>query len=136
MKTQLIALSFMLVAGAATAQTAPVQPVAKIVAAEGLSTVGYQDTMRNAAAEMRLFEGSRVMTATTGTVDILFNSGCRITLKPGEVFNVSDANCRSLLASRAGRLPVAAVPSANVMLIGTAAVGLGILVAGERQSGS
>ena len=139
MKKQLLALSFMLVAGAVAAQTAPAQPVAQIVATDGLVTIGYQDTMSNAAADMRLFEGSRVMTATTGKVDILFTSGCRITLNPGEVFNVSDANCKALVASRAGAAagaPVAAGPSANTMLIGFGVAGAAMLVAGDKQSGS
>jgi len=139
MKKQLLALSFMLVAGAVAAQTAPAQPVAQIIATDGLVTIGYQDTMSNAAANMGLFEGSRVMTATTGKIDILFNSGCRITLNPGEVFSVSEANCKSLVAARAGTVPApmaVVVPSANIMLIGAAVVGAGIVVAGNKQSGS
>lgn len=138
MKKQLLALSFMLVAGAVAAQTAPVQPVAKIVATEGLVTIGYKDALTNAAVDMRLFEGSRVMTTTTGKVDIVFDSGCRVTLNPGEVFNVSDQSCKALLASRAGAVPVAGIGavSTNTVLIGTGALGLGILVAGNKQSGS
>ena len=139
MKKQLFALGFMLVAGAVTAQTAPVQPVAKIVSTEGLVTIGYQNTMRNAANEMGLFEGTNVMTTTTGVVQIVFNSGCRVTLMPGEVFNVSEASCRALVASRAASQPLAggSLPAgANAALLGTAAVGLGILVSGSKQSGS
>ncbi|MDD2920242.1 hypothetical protein [Rhodoferax sp.] len=144
MKKQWLALSFMLVAGAVTAQTAPVQPVAKIVATEGLVTIGYQDTLRSAVVDMRLFEGARVMNTTTGTAEIVFDSGCRITLKPGEVFNVSDANCKSLVASRARALPLvvaaaaagAGAAGASSVLLGAAVVSIGTLVAGEKQSGS
>jgi hypothetical protein len=139
MKKQLFALGFMLVAGAVTAQTAPVQPVAKIVSTEGLVTVGYQDSMRSAANNMGLFEGTSVMTTTTGVVEIVFNSGCRVTLRPGEVFNVSEASCRALVASRAASQSLAggSLPAgANAALLGTAAVGLGILVSGSKQSGS
>ncbi len=138
MKKQLLALSFMLVSGTVAAQTAPVQPIAKIVSTDGLVTIGYQDTLRNAAADMRLFEGARVMTTTTGKVDIVFNSGCRVALNPSEVFDVSDANCKALLASRAGGVPVATggASGANAALVGAAAVGLGIMVAGNKQSGS
>ena len=142
MKKQLLALSFMLVAGAVAAQTAPVQPIAKIVSTEGLVTIGFQDTLRNAAADMRLFEGSRVMTTTTGIAEIVFDSGCRVTLKPGEVFNVSDASCKALLASRAGALPgagaapVGGVAGASSVLLGAGVVSVGILVAGNKQSGS
>ena len=138
MKKQLLALSFMLVAGAVAAQTAPAQPVAKIVATDGLVTIGYRDTMSSAAVDMRLFEGARVMTTTTGSVDIVFDTGCRVALKPGEVFSVSDANCKALLASRAGAVPapLAVVPGVNTVLIGAAVVGTGILVAGNKQSGS
>lgn len=146
MKKQWLALSFMLVAGAVTAQTAPVQPVAKIVATEGLVTIGFQDTMRNAVVDMRLFEGTRVMTTTTGTAEIVFDSGCRITLKPGEVFNVSDSSCKALLASRAGAVPVAVAAAAagagvgaagaSSVLMGAAVVSIGIVVAGDKQSGS
>ena len=155
MKKQLLALSFMLVAGAVAAQTAPAQPVAKIVATDGLVTIGYRDTMSSAAVDMRLFEGSRVMTTTTGSVDIVFDTGCRVALKPGEVFSVSDANCKALLASRAaalkvagvagvavvagagaGAVPVVLAAGANTVLMGAAATGLGIIVAGEKQSGS
>lgn len=147
MKKQLLALSFMLVAGAVAAQSAPAQPVAKIVATDGLVTIGYKDTMSNAAADMRLFEGARVMTATTGTIDIVFDSGCRVALKASEVFSVSDANCKALVASRAGAaagvpvaaaagVPVAAGPSANAMLIGFGVAGAAMLVAGDKQSGS
>jgi hypothetical protein len=88
---------------------------------------------------MRLFEGARVMTATTGTIDIVFDSGCRVALKASEVFSVSDANCKALVASRAGAaggLPVAAVPSANAMLIGFGVAGAAMLIAGDKQSGS
>jgi len=136
MKKQLLALSFMLVAGAVAAQTAPVQPVAKIVSTQGLVTIGYQDTMRNATVDMRLFEGSRVMTTTTGIAEIVFDSGCRVTLKPGEVFNVSDASCKALLASRAGAAPVAGAVGVNSMLIGTAVLGVGAFAAGNKNSGS
>jgi len=139
MKKQLLALSFMVVASAVSAQSAPVQPVAKIVSAQGLTTVGYQNTMRNAATEMGLFEGSSVMTTTTGVVQIVFNSGCRVTLTPGEVFNVSEASCRALVASRAAAQPLAggSLPAgANAALLGTAAMGLGIMVSGSKQSGS
>ena len=139
MKKQLLALSFMLVAGAVAAQSAPAQPVAKIVATDGLVTIGYKDTMSNAVADMRLFEGARVMTATTGSIDIVFDSGCRVALKASEVFSVSDANCKALLASRAGAAagaPVASVPSANTMLIGFGVAGAAMLIAGDKQSGS
>ena len=139
MKKQLLALGFMLVAGAVSAQTAPVQPVAKIVSTEGLVTVGYQDSMRSAANNMGLFEGTSVMTTTTGVVEIVFNSGCRVTLRPGEVFNVSEASCRALVASRAASQQVAGrglPPGANGVLLGTAALGVIIIVAGEKQSGS
>ena len=142
MKKQLISLGLALMAGAVAAQTAPVQPVAKIVSTEGLVTIGYQDTLRNAAVDMRLFEGTRVMTTTTGEAEIVFDSGCRVTLKQGEVFNVSDANCKALVASRAAAAVTAAVPpvvigtQTSAVLIGTAAIGGVILVAGNKQSGS
>lgn len=146
MKKQLLTLVFMLIAGAASAQTAPAQPIATIVDTEGLVTIGLNDTMRNASDGMSLMEGANVIVSTTGgsTVDILFNSGCRVTLQPGQVFNVSDANCRSLVAARAGSSPVAGggrsvgggVFSNNVALMGSVALGLGIAVAGNRQSGS
>jgi len=138
MKKQLLALSFLLVAGAVAAQTAPAQPVAKIVATDGLVTIGYQDTLSNAAVDMRLFEGSRVMTTTTGMADIVFDSGCRITLNPDEVFNVSDQNCKALLVSRAAAVPVASAGavSADSVLIGTAVMGAGILIVDKKQSGS
>lgn len=139
MKKQLITLAFMLVAGAVSAQTAPVQPVAKIVSTQGLVTIGYQDTMRNAANDMGLFEGTNVMATTTGVVEIVFTSGCRVTLAPGEVFNVSEANCQALVASRAAQQPVAggALPVVTpTMLLGAAALGLGVIAAGSKQSGS
>lgn len=136
MKKQLLALSFMLVAGAVAAQTAPVQPVAKIVSTEGLVTIGYKDTLRNAAVDMRLFEGARVMTTTTGIVEIVFDSGCRITLNPGEVFNVSDESCKALLASRPGATPMFGTAGVNPVIVGGIVVGVGVIVAGNKQSGS
>ncbi len=138
MKKQLLALSFMLVAGAVAAQTAPAQAVAKISSTQGLVTIGYRDTLSNAAVDMRLFEGAQVMTTSTGIAEIVFDSGCRVTLNPGEVFNVSESNCKALLASRgAGAVPVAGATGVSPIVIGGGVlVGIGIIAAGNKQSGS
>ena len=137
MKKQLLALSFMLVAGAAVAQNAPVLPVARIVSTNGLVTIGSGGTLSNAAVDMQLFQGSNVLITSTGTAELLFTGGCRITLNPGDVFQVSEANCRSLLASRAGANPsLGGLPGLNPVIVGGVVVGVGVVVAGKKQSGS
>ncbi|MDO9147223.1 MAG: hypothetical protein Q7U52_06080 [Hydrogenophaga sp.] len=127
MKTCALTLSLLLAAASAVAQTAPAQPVAKIVASEGLVTVGFQNQMSNAATNMPLFEGTRVMTTSTGRASIAFDSGCRVTLKPNEVFSVSESECKALAA-----LPAAGVafgtPAQNALVLaGVAGFGLGLV---------
>ncbi|MDP2163251.1 MAG: hypothetical protein Q8K21_03360 [Hydrogenophaga sp.] len=127
MKTCALTLSLLLVAASAVAQTAPAQPVAKIVTSEGLVTVGFQNQMSNAVTNMPLFEGTRVMTTSTGRVSIAFDSGCRVTLKPNEVFSVSESECKALAA-----LPAAGVafgtPAQNALVLaGVAGFGLGLV---------
>lgn len=124
MKTQLLTLSLLIAATAAVAQTAPAQPVAKIVASEGLVTVGFQNQMSNAAANMPLFEGARVMTTSTGKASIAFASGCRVALKPNEVFSVSESECKALMLGQSG--PVIGTPAQNALVL----AGVGGMVLG------
>jgi len=124
MKHHALALSLMVTAASAVAQTAPAQPIAKIVTAEGLVTVGFQNQMSNAAANMPLFEGARVMTTSTGRVSISFDSGCRVTLKPNEVFAVSESECKALAAlpgAAAGAGAAGGMQVPNLLLVGGAA---------------
>ncbi|MDO9604886.1 hypothetical protein [Hydrogenophaga sp.] len=124
MKHHALALSLLVAAASAGAQTAPAQPIARVVASEGLVTIGFQNQMSNAVTNMPLFEGARVMTTSTGRVSIAFDSGCRVTLKPNEVFAVSESECKALAA-----LPGAAVGAGaaggmqlqNLLLVGGAA---------------
>lgn len=134
MKKSLFALSLLIAATSAVAQTAPAQPIARIVSAEGLVTVGFQNQMSNAAANMPLFEGARVMTTSTGKVSIAFGSGCRVSLNPNEVFAVSESECKAL-AARVPAAPAAfGTPAQNaLMLAGVAGFGLGLLGAGNND---
>jgi len=127
MKNHLFALSLLMAATAAVAQTAPAQPVAKVVASEGLVTVGFQNQMRNAAANMPLFEGARVMTTSTGRVTISFDSGCRVSLKPNEVFAVSESECKALAALPAGGAAFGTPAQNALVLAGVAGFGLGLV---------
>lgn len=133
MKKSLFALSLLIAATSAVAQTAPARPIAHIVSAEGLVTVGFQNQMSNAAANMPLFDGARVMTTSTGKVSIAFGSGCRVTLKPNEVFSVSESECKALAVGLAG--PMVGTPAQNAtVLAGAAGLALVMIVVGDGDA--
>jgi hypothetical protein len=141
MKKQLLALSVMLFVGALGAQptaTKKDDTVAKVTTYDGLVTANFKDVLSNVAVDMRLFEKTRVMTGAAGTVEIVYDSGCRVTLKPNEFHDVSDEGCAAWLLAQSGGvlLPLAPVAGTNAVLAGAAVVGVGILVAGNKQSGS
>jgi hypothetical protein len=95
---KLLVLSAVVLATSVFAQTAPPKLIAKVVSIEGLATVGVQDQLRNLTQDMRLVDGARVLVTSTGKLTIEFDSGCRVTLKPNDVFNVSESECKALLA--------------------------------------
>ena len=117
MKSQLLALSLVVAAGAAMAQNTP---YATIDAVSGAVTVSGKDSVVSATRGMELKQGSNVVTSNAGTVTVKFSNGCTATLKPGQMLLVQESECAALLANSGG------APAATGGMTVPQMVGLGI----------
>ena len=120
--------------------------VGKLKNVEGLVTVSEGNQLVNAFNNAPLVKDSRIITTSSGSVELVFDNGCDIILKPNQSLVVDDGhNCAALLASVR---PVGApVPGAPVyaaggvppLLLAVGAVGLVYVIGnhnGNKLSGS
>ena len=94
-----------LAAGAADAA------IARIAAANGSVLVSRDATIASARESQRLLPGTRVLTTARATAVIEYDDGCRVTVAPGERFEVA---ARTPCAA-AARIPT---PAARPLVAG------------------
>ncbi len=109
------------------AQTAP-SAVGQLQSVQGLVTVSSGDQLVNGANGVSVFEGSRIVTTSSGGATVVLSGGCSITLAPNQSLLVqAGQSCAALIASVqsvGGSVPPAVVAG------GGAGGGAGMLVAG------
>jgi len=97
-----IGLLATMVAASVLAQEPKQEPqvVGKLADVSGLVTVTFGDKLTNAEKGGPLIVKSRIVSTSSGSVTLKFDSGCEVTLKGQESITVSDNNnCAALWAS-------------------------------------
>ena len=75
-------------------------PVGVVQDVQGLVTVSQDNKMGNLVKGLEIVDGARVMTTSTGTVDITLDNGCRIHLEPNQAVTIdSRLDCKALVAA-------------------------------------
>lgn len=101
--------------------------VGKFQDVQGLVTVSSGDQLANAADGAPVLEGSRIITTNGGGVTIVFERGCRVTLRANQSLTVHDGDdCAAIIAS-VQSLGSSVVPT--VVAAGSS-TGTGLAVAG------
>jgi hypothetical protein len=133
MNKLLVALGALCV-GAAIAQPAVLGTVSNV---EGVSTAVQGATGAVVTPGQAILNGMRFITTSSGTMTLTMNSGCVVTLQPGQAVTVLQSmNCQQLVAAVQ---PVPVAPIAAAGLSSTVvngfilAVGLGAAAEGLRQ---
>jgi hypothetical protein len=90
------AIVALLLCGAVLAQ--PVK-IGKTTQVAGLVTVSDGASVSSVALENPVFDGSRYVTSSSGTVTLRFENGCEVRLKPSQSVTARQATCEALLAS-------------------------------------
>lgn len=90
------AIAALLLCGAVLAQPAK---IGKTTQVEGLVTVSDGASVSSVALESPIFDGSRYVTSSSGTVTLKFENGCEVRLKPNQSVTARQATCEVLLAS-------------------------------------
>jgi len=81
------------------AQEAPISKVGAVSAIDGLSTVSQGNTLSNLTQGEPILQGARVVTSSTGTVRIVMNNGCVVSLNRNEAVTIdSRIACGTLTA--------------------------------------
>ncbi|ROZ66184.1 hypothetical protein [Ramlibacter sp. WS9] len=126
---------------AAFAQSQP-QAIGKVAEVEGVVTVSNGVTVATAVLGSPVIEGTRYVTAASGSTLLRMDRGCDIRLKPNESLLIDgNRDCAALLALvqpvganlAAVVIPGAALPAAGTTVAGTAGstgVAAGVLGAG------
>lgn len=75
-------------------------PVGVVQDVQGLVTVSQGNTMGNLVKDLRIADGARLVTTSTGTAHITLDNGCRITLEPNQAITIdSRLDCKALVAA-------------------------------------
>jgi len=83
----------------AMAQGAPAPTVGVVSGIDGLSTVSQGNTLSNLTQGQTILQGARVVTSSTGTVRIVLNNGCAVSLNRNEAVTIdSRLGCDALTA--------------------------------------
>jgi len=81
------------------AQGTPAPTVGAVSGIDGLSTVSQGNTLSNLTQGQTILQGARVVTSSTGTVRIVMNNGCVVSLNRNEAVTIdSRLNCGALTA--------------------------------------
>lgn len=91
---------FLLSASALALAQAPAQVVGRAVDVEGLVTVSQGANVRTVLNDSPVIDGTRYVTASTGSVTLKFKDACDVKLKPNQSLEVDSRKpCAALIAA-------------------------------------
>jgi len=117
-------LAFLLAASAMTGAfaQAPAPSVGAVQNVQGLATVSQGNTIGNVVLSSPVTNGALFVTTSTGSVVILLNNGCRVSLNPNQSVTINTGvPCAALVASVKPVAVVAASGASNIAGFGTLA---------------
>jgi len=108
------------------AATAMAQSLGTITNVQGIVTATQGATGTTVAPGSAIANGTRFVTTSTGSVTLTLNSGCVLTLQPGQAVTVLQSmTCQQLTAAVT---PVPVAPNASPLVAGVTAGVIGLVV--------